>query len=72
MLQQSDVEALVAQIRRLLGALEAGELTVSAAAEHRWEGALAVLEAVLERPSSLAEMVDLGGPPSLKANDPLI
>jgi len=59
-LTRPEVSALDDQLRAVLGAIDAGELDASSAARSRLEGAVAALDAVLGRPSSL--LTDLPGP----------
>jgi hypothetical protein len=46
-------EAMADSIRRMLAAIEAGELTASTAMRYRLEGALAALETLLGEPSTV-------------------
>lgn len=59
-LTSSEVSALDDQLQAVLGAINAGELDASPAARSRLEGAVAALDAVLGRPTSL--LTDLPGP----------
>lgn len=47
------VEGMALSLRRLLAAIDAGELTAPAATRQRLEGALTALEAVLRQPPSV-------------------
>ena len=46
-MNQAELTAVADTLRRLLGAVEAGELTASAAMTYRLQGALIVIEALI-------------------------
>jgi hypothetical protein len=58
-MDRTDLEVLAQNLRRLLLAIETGEMSATAATRHRLEGALAALEAVLGDPSTLLERLGL-------------
>ena len=57
LLKQAEVVALAEQLRSTLARVRSGELTASTAFEHRLEGAVTALDAVLGNPTSLLEGV---------------
>ena len=59
MLKRAEIKDLSISVRRVIDALDAGQLSASGATRHRLEGAVAALEAVLGDRSSLLESLGL-------------
>lgn len=63
-LTRAEVDELAATLRRLLDAIDADELTASAATRHRLEGALTALDVVAGKRSTLLDALTEELPPA--------